>query len=145
MIKAQIKIGSTYQCRVSGVLAPVLIASESGYGGWHGKNLYTNRPVRIRSARRLICEMTRLHGVWRPLHKIGIANIYRAIAGAHRKRRDKGASGRITACLMALDSHRLTRGEFILASSGTEEQSAQTWDYLVEHFPALTSGAELVG
>ena len=53
MKRQDIRIGSTYIAKVSGVLTKVSITRESPYGGWCGTNLATGREVRIRSAARL--------------------------------------------------------------------------------------------
>ena len=53
MKKAQVQIGQTYICKVSGRLAEVRIKSECPYGGWWAVNTQTGRQVRIRSAQRL--------------------------------------------------------------------------------------------
>ena len=53
MKKAQVHVGQTYICKVSGRLADVRIESECPYGGWWAVNTQTGRRVRIRSAQRL--------------------------------------------------------------------------------------------
>ena len=53
MKRQDIRIGSTYIAKVSGVLTKVRITSESPCGGWQGTNLATGREVRIRGAARL--------------------------------------------------------------------------------------------
>ena len=53
MKKHEVEIGGVYIAKVSGKLARVKIERESRYGGWMGRNLETNRPVRIRCATRL--------------------------------------------------------------------------------------------
>ena len=53
MKKHEVEIGGVYIARVSGKLARVKIERESRYGGWMGRNLETNRPVRIQRATRL--------------------------------------------------------------------------------------------
>ncbi len=53
MTKAEVGIGKTYLAKVSGKVSRVQITSASPYGGWNGRNLDTNREVRIKSARRL--------------------------------------------------------------------------------------------
>lgn len=50
MKKSEIEIGKTYMVKVSGIVVPVKIVSESQYGGWNGKNTTTGREVRIKSA-----------------------------------------------------------------------------------------------
>ena len=53
MKKADVELNKTYIVKVSGRLVPVRLESVSTYGGWDGRNLATNREVRIRSAMRL--------------------------------------------------------------------------------------------
>ena len=53
MKKHEVRIGGIYLAKVSGKLARVKIERESRYGGWMGRNLETNRPVRIQRATRL--------------------------------------------------------------------------------------------
>jgi len=57
MKKAEVKIGTTYEAKVSGRLANVRITGESVYGGWNAINVATKRDVRIRSAQRLRREV----------------------------------------------------------------------------------------
>ena len=56
MKKAEVKIGATYQAKVSDKMTEVRIDSESPHGGWNATNLKTNKPVRIKSAQRLRFE-----------------------------------------------------------------------------------------
>ena len=58
MKKNQVEIGKVYAVKVSGVVVPVQITSESPYGGWMGRNMKTNRAVRIKTAGRLRYEVT---------------------------------------------------------------------------------------
>ena len=53
MNKADVKIGSMYKVKVSGVLAEVRINGVNPHGGWDGMNTKTHRRVRIASAGRL--------------------------------------------------------------------------------------------
>jgi len=53
MKKHEVRIGGIYLAKVSGKLARIKIERESRYGGWTGRNLDTNRPVRIQRATRL--------------------------------------------------------------------------------------------
>jgi hypothetical protein len=48
----EVKLGAIYLMKVSGRPARVRVNAVSPYG-WEGRNLDTNRPVRIRSAARL--------------------------------------------------------------------------------------------
>ena len=53
MKKDEVKIGSIYKVKVSGVLAEVRINGVNPHGGWDGMNTKTHRRVRIGSAGRL--------------------------------------------------------------------------------------------
>ena len=53
MKKAEVQIGETYRCKVSGSMADVRITGDNPHGGWDGVNVLTNRKVRIKSAQRL--------------------------------------------------------------------------------------------
>lgn len=53
MKKADVKIGTTYVVKVSGLLVPVTLDAESPHGGWTGTNTKTGRQVRIRTAAKL--------------------------------------------------------------------------------------------
>lgn len=53
MKKAQVKIGHTYEAKVSGSRVLVTILNESPYGGWDARNEITKRIVRIKTAARL--------------------------------------------------------------------------------------------
>ena len=53
MNKSEVKIGTTYRCKVTGKLADVRITGVSAHGGWDAVNVVTNRQVRIKSAQRL--------------------------------------------------------------------------------------------
>lgn len=53
MRRNEVKVGETYDVRVSGAIAPVRITSEHPLGGWEGRNERTGRRIRIKSARRL--------------------------------------------------------------------------------------------
>lgn len=60
MKKEDVKIGRTYQAKVSGRLTEVRITGENRHGGWDAVNVLTNKTVRIKSAQRLRCEA--VHG-----------------------------------------------------------------------------------
>jgi len=53
MKKAEVQIGETYRCKVSGNMADVRITGENPHGGWDAVNALTNRKVRVKSAQRL--------------------------------------------------------------------------------------------
>jgi len=53
MKKQDIRIGGTYEARVSGRVTRVRITSENVNGGWNAVNNATQREIRIRTAARL--------------------------------------------------------------------------------------------
>ena len=53
----QVSIGKIYAVKVSGMITPVKLESDSPYGGWNGVNLRTGRDVRIRTAAKLRYEL----------------------------------------------------------------------------------------
>lgn len=53
MRKHEVKIGSTYLCKVSGRIVPVTILRAETHGGWTAENTRTGREVRIKTAARL--------------------------------------------------------------------------------------------
>jgi hypothetical protein len=57
MLKQDVKLGSVYAVKISGLLRPVRLDSESPYGGWNATNLGTSRVVRIRTAQKLRYEL----------------------------------------------------------------------------------------
>ena len=63
MQKHNIKVGSTYIVKVSGMLARVRITREHARGGWYGTNLATGREIRIRTAARLRSEVKPAQGI----------------------------------------------------------------------------------
>ena len=65
MRKADVVIGRTYVVRVSGRLVPVTLLFASIHGGWQGRNEYTDRRVRIKSARRLRFQVVQVERRWR--------------------------------------------------------------------------------
>jgi len=68
MRAVNVKLGETYLVKVSGHIVPVRVDRSAGEcadyrgewrsAGWHGTNLVTGRPVRIKSAARLRCPAT---------------------------------------------------------------------------------------
>ena len=58
MTAAEVKIGRYYATKVSGKMTIVKIEAGSSHGGWDGKNIFTNRRVRIKSAMRLRGDVT---------------------------------------------------------------------------------------
>ena len=53
MKKKEIQIGQIYAAKISGKVVPVKILSKSHYKGWDGKNIKTDRDIRIKSASKL--------------------------------------------------------------------------------------------
>ena len=58
MTKSEIKIGRYYATKISGKMTIVKIEAASPHGGWTGRNIFTNRRVRIKSAVRLLGDVT---------------------------------------------------------------------------------------
>ena len=58
MTKSQVKIGRYYAAKVGGKLTIVKIKAQSSHGGWEARNIFTNRRVRIKSAVRLLGDVT---------------------------------------------------------------------------------------
>ena len=58
MTATEIKIGRFYAAKVSRKLTIVKIETQSSKGGWEGRNIFTNRRVRIKSAVRLLGDVT---------------------------------------------------------------------------------------
>lgn len=58
MKKNEIEVDAIYAVAVSGKVAPVKILRECESGGWIGKNMHTERQVRIRSAQKCRYQMT---------------------------------------------------------------------------------------
>ena len=59
MTKSQVKIGRYYAAKISGKMTIVKIEAEAPHGGWTGRNIFTNRRVRIKSAAKLRGEVTK--------------------------------------------------------------------------------------
>jgi hypothetical protein len=61
MKKADVQIGHTYECKVSGKLVPVRIQGVADFGGgpcgWNGVNLSTGREIHVRGPKRLRREI----------------------------------------------------------------------------------------
>ena len=73
MTTADVKIGRYYAAKVSGKMTIVKIEARSSHGGWNGKNIFTNRTVRIKSAVRLLGDVTaRGKRVERDMKELGI-------------------------------------------------------------------------
>jgi hypothetical protein len=61
MTKDEVKIGHTYEAKVSNRIVTVRIDSTNSHGGWNATNTATGKRIRIKSARRL----------WRPVETAG--------------------------------------------------------------------------
>ena len=73
MTAAQIKIGRYYAAKVSGKMTIVKIEAAIPRGGWEGRNIFTNRRVRIKSAVRLLGDVTaRGKRIEREFRELGI-------------------------------------------------------------------------
>ena len=73
MTATEIKIGRYYAARVSLKLTIVKIETRSSRGGWTGRNIFTNRRVRIKSAAKLRGDVTgRGKRVERDINELGI-------------------------------------------------------------------------
>lgn len=53
MMKNEVSIGDVFKVKVTGKIVPVKIICENPHGGWSGKNLVTNKKVRIKSSAKL--------------------------------------------------------------------------------------------
>ena len=73
MTKSEVKIGRYYATKISGKMTIVKIEAGSSHGGWDGKNIFTNRRVRIKSAVRLLGDVTaRGKRIERDMKELGI-------------------------------------------------------------------------
>lgn len=79
MKKADVRVGGTYQVKVSGKLARVRLDSVSVHGGWAATNLDTGRTVHIQTAARLrkplgIAPPTSKSDLWRQWKRLKDSN-----------------------------------------------------------------------
>ena len=73
MTAAEINIGRYYAAKVSSKMTIVKIEAGSSRGGWTGRNIFTNRRVRIKSAAKLRGDVTeRGKRVERDMKELGI-------------------------------------------------------------------------
>ena len=73
MTKSKIKIGRYYAAKASRKMTIVKIEAGSSHGGWTGRNIFTNRQVRIKSAVRLLGDVTaRGKRIERDMTELGI-------------------------------------------------------------------------
>ncbi len=73
MTAADVKSGRYDATRISGKMTIVKIEAKSPHGGWTGRNIFTNRRVRIESAAMLRGDVTaRGKRVERDMNELGI-------------------------------------------------------------------------
>ena len=73
MTAAEVKIGRYYATKISGKMTIVKIDAASPHGGWTGRNIFTNRRVRIKSAAKLRGDVTeRGKRVEQDMNELGI-------------------------------------------------------------------------
>ena len=73
MTAAEVKIGRYYATKISGKMTIVKIEAKSPRGGWMGRNIFTNRRVRIKSAAKLRGDVTeRAKRVERDMKEMGL-------------------------------------------------------------------------
>ena len=66
-------VGRYYAVKVSGKMAIVKIEAASPHGGWTGRNIFTNRRVRIKSVAKLRGDVTaRGKRIERDMKELGI-------------------------------------------------------------------------
>jgi len=71
--KSEVKTGCYYAVKVSRKLTIVKIEARSSHGGWQSRNIFTNRRVRIKSAMRLLGDVTaRGKRIERDMKELGI-------------------------------------------------------------------------
>ncbi len=58
MTAAEVKIGRYYAAKISGNMTIVKIEAAIPRGGWTGRNIFSKRRVRIKSAVRLLGDVT---------------------------------------------------------------------------------------
>jgi len=56
--KSEVKTGRYYATTISGKMTIVKIEAKSPHGEWTGRNIFTNRRVRIKSAAKLRGDVT---------------------------------------------------------------------------------------
>ncbi len=73
MTATDVKIGRYYATKISGKMTIVKIEAKSPHGGWTGRNIFTNRRVRIKSATKLRGDVTeRGKRIERDMKELGI-------------------------------------------------------------------------
>ncbi len=73
MTKSEVRIGRYYAAKISGKMTIVKIEAQSSHAGWEGRNIFTNRRVRVKSAVRLLGNVTaRGKRIEREFRELGI-------------------------------------------------------------------------
>ena len=73
MTTSEVKIGRYYAVKVNGKMTIVKIGGELSRGGWIGRDIFTNRTVCIKSAVRLLGDVTaRGKRIERDMKEMGI-------------------------------------------------------------------------
>ena len=73
MTAADVKLGRYYAAKVSGKMTIVKIEAAAPRGGWTGRNIFTNRRVRITDHSRLLDDVTaRGKRVERDMKELGL-------------------------------------------------------------------------
>ena len=73
MTTAEVRIGRYYAAKVSGNMTIVKIEAGSSHDGWTGRNIFTNRRVRIKSSAKLRGDVTaRGKRIERNMKELGI-------------------------------------------------------------------------
>ncbi len=73
MTAVEVKLGRYYATKISGKMTIVKIEAAIPRGEWEGRNIFTNRQVRIKSAARLCGDVTeRGARVERDMKELGI-------------------------------------------------------------------------
>ena len=73
MTKSEVKTGRYYATTISGKMTIVKIEAKSPHGGWTGRNIFTNRQVRIKSEVGLLGDVTaRGKRIERDMKELGI-------------------------------------------------------------------------
>ncbi len=114
MKKAEVQIGATYRCKVSGSIADVRITGENPHGGWDAINTSTNRKVRIKSAQRL------RNAVHRPAKRKKIVTLAEYEANAEQASAERAAGQvrkDIAQTVKAVQEGDLTKGVTVPTSA----------------------------
>ena len=122
MKKAEVQIGATYRCKVSGSIADVRITGENVGGGWDAVNTSTNRTVRIKSAQRL------RSAVLRPAKRKKIVTLAEYEANAEQASAERAAGQvrkDIARTVKAVKEGDLTKGVTVPTSAKTAKKATK--------------------